>query len=261
MDPEHEPDSPLENHLLAALPAAEYERLRPALTRVELRLGQVLFESGGRLEYLYFPGAGLVSLLQTMADGTNGEVAVMGKDGCVGIQILLGGGTMPSRAIVEIAGHAWRIRPESILKEFHRGGALQRLLLRYVQAMMTQISQTVVCNRHHSVEQQLCRWLLLSLDRIDSGEIRMTQRLLSDMLGVRRTGITQAAKHLQAAGLIHYDRGCITVLDRAKLEAHGCECYGVVSREAKRLLPPVKTPPPASRRAKPTDPTSRSRRG
>jgi CRP-like cAMP-binding protein len=250
----------MKNHLLAALPAAEYERLRLALTRVELPLGQVLFESGAPLDYVYFPCAGLVSLLHKTADGASGEVAVIGNDGCVGIAILLGGGTMPSRAIVQIAGHAWRIKPEPILEEFHRGGVLQHLLLRYVQALMAQISQTVVCNRHHSVEQQLGRWLLLSLDRIDSGEIRMTQKLLGYMLGVRRTGITEAARRLQAAGLIRHARGCITVLDRAALEARGCECYGVVSRETERLLPRIGIVSPGSRRAKPTNPASSPRR-
>jgi CRP-like cAMP-binding protein len=175
----------------------------------------------------------------------------MGNDACVGIQVLLGGGTMPSRAIVQIAGRAWRIRPEPMLEEFYRGGVLQRLLLRYIQALLTQISQTVVCNRHHTVEQQLCRWLLLSLDRIDSGEIRMTQKLLGEMLGARRTGITEAARRLQKEGLIHHERGWITVLDRARLEAHGCECYGVVRRETLHLLPRVKTTPRASRRGKP----------
>jgi CRP-like cAMP-binding protein len=252
----HELHSPTENHLLAALPPAEYEQLRPALTRVELRRGEVLFESGAPLEHLYFPGAGLVALLHRTAEGANGEIAVIGNDGCVGIQVLLGGGTVPSRAVVQIEGLAWRTKPEPLLEQFRSGGALQRLLLRYVLTLVTQVSQTLVCNRHHTVEQQLCRWLLLCLDRLDSREIRMTQKLLSGMLGMRRAGIAQAANRLREAGLIGYERGCITVPDRAKLEAYGCECYGVVSREAQRLLPRAKALPSASRRARPTDPAS-----
>jgi CRP-like cAMP-binding protein len=229
---------PRENRLLAALPADEYERLLPDLTRVPLALGAALYESGSPLRHVYFPVSGLVSLLYTTEDGHTAEIAVVGNDGCVGVMLLLGGGTMtPSRGVVQIAGQAYRIDAERLRTEFHRGGRTQALLLRYVQALITQITQTAVCNRHHSIEQQLCRWLLLSLDRLPNSEVRVTQELISNMLGVRRSGITLAAKRLHELGLIEYRRGNITVPDRAKLQAHACECYAVVKKEMDRLMP------------------------
>jgi len=231
------PPSPKNNHLLAALPAADVARLQRSMMFTALPLGAVLYESGTQMRHCYFPVSGLVSLLYTLEDGGTAEIAVVGNDGCVGVAILLGGGTTPSRAVVQIAGHAYRIDSEAVLAEFRRGGPAEHVLLRYIQSLMTQMSQTAVCNRHHTVEQQLCRWLLLSLDRVPSNEIKMTQELISNMLGVRRVGITEAARKLQAAGLIEYRRGHITVPDRAKLEAHACECYAVVKRETDRLLP------------------------
>ena len=231
------PPSPKDNYLLAALPTADAERLQRSMMFTALPLGAVLYESGTQMRDCYFPVSGLVSLLYTLEDGGTAEIAVVGNDGCVGVAILLGGGTTPSRAVVQIAGHAYRIDSEAVLAEFRRGGPAEHVLLRYIQSLMTQMSQTAVCNRHHTVEQQLCRWLLLSLDRVPSNEIKMTQELISNMLGVRRVGITEAARKLQAAGLIEYRRGHITVPDRAKLEAHACECYAVVKRETDRLLP------------------------
>ncbi len=228
--------SPKQNHLLAALPEVDYEYLRPHMELVEMRLGSVLYESGSRMAHCYFPVSGVVSLLYVMHDGASAEIAVTGNDGLVGIAILLGGGTTLSRAVVQIAGDAYRVDSAILLKAFQRGGALQFLLLRYIQALITQMSQTAVCNRHHTVEQQLCRWLLLSLDRIESSEVSMTQELISNMLGVRRVGITDAAKRLQQHGLISYRRGHITVSDRRKLEARACECYAVVKTEVERLL-------------------------
>jgi len=206
---------------------------------VPLPLGRVLYESGLRMRHVYFPVSGLVSLLYTLDDGGSAELAVVGNDGCLGVAILLGGSTTPTRAVVQIAGYAYEVDSATVLKEFHRAGPVQSVLLRYVQARMTQVSQTAVCNRHHTVEQQLCRWLLLSLDRIPVNEIHMTQELISNMLGVRRTGITQAARNLQKAGLIEYRRGHIKVPERAKLEAHACECYAVVRKEMDRLLSPA----------------------
>ena len=229
---------PRENRLLAALPADDYERLLPDLTRVPLALGAALYESASPLRHAYFPVSGLVSLLYTMEDGHTAEIALVGNDGCVGVMLLLGGGaTTPSRGVVQIAGQAYRIDAERLRTEFYRGGRTQALLLRYVQGLITQITQTAVCNRHHSIEQQLCRWLLLSLDRLPTNEVRVTQELVSNMLGVRRSGITLAAKRLQELGLIEYRRGHITVPDRAKLLAHACECYAVVKKEMDRLLP------------------------
>jgi CRP-like cAMP-binding protein len=233
---EFERYSPKQNHLLAALPAVDYERMDSQLTLVQLPLGEVLYESGSQLRNVYFPVSGVVSLVYTMHDGDTAEIAVVGNDGFVGVAILLGGGTTPSRAVVQIAGYAYQIASDTILDEFRRAGSMQLLLLRYVQALMTQMTQTAVCNRHHTVEQQLCRWLLLSLDRIASNEVSMTQELISNMLGVRREGVTVAARRLQEAGLIEYRRGNITVPDRTKLEAHGCECYAVVKEETDRLL-------------------------
>jgi CRP-like cAMP-binding protein len=229
--------SPRQNHLLAALPTAEYERLYPDLELVPLPLGQVLYESGDQLQHVYFPTVSIVSLLYVMADGASAEIAVVGNEGMIGIALFMGGETMPNRAVVQSAGHAYRLKGQFLKEEFNRAGALQHLLLRYTQALLTQMSQTAVCNRHHSVDQQLCRWLLLSLDRLPSNELIMTQELIANMLGVRREGVTEAAGKLQSAGLIHYSRGRITVLDRLRLEARACECYQVVKTEFNRLLP------------------------
>jgi len=229
--------SPRENHLLAALPAADLERLLPYLRPAALPLGAVMYESGSPMRHCYFPVSGLVSVLQTLEDGHMAEIAVIGNDGCVGVPILLGTRTTPSRAVVQIAGDAYRIDSDVVLSEFCKGGPIQSVLLRYVQSLMAQIAQTAVCNRHHSIEQQLCRWLLMSLDRVLSNKVSMTQELISQMLGVRRVGVTEAARKLQEAGLIQYSRGHVTIPDRAKLEAHACECYSVVKRETDRLSP------------------------
>ena len=231
-----EPPSPRENRLLAALPAEDFARLRPHMKLTALPLGRVLHESSAQVRHLYFPVSGLVSLLYTLQDGATAELAVVGNDGCVGLAILLGGGTTPSRAVVQIAGHAYQVPSAAILEEFRRQGRLQSMLLRYIQARIAQVSQVAVCNRHHSVEQQLCRWLLLSLDRVPTSDIRVTHEQVSNMLGVRRTGITQAARTLARAGLIENRRGVIEVSDRAKLEAHACECYAAIKRETDRLF-------------------------
>jgi CRP-like cAMP-binding protein len=228
--------SPKQNHLLGALPAADYERLLSALEPISLPLGLVLYESGGILDYVYFPTDSIVSLLYVMVDGASAEIAVTGREGLVGIALFMGGETTPSRAVVQSAGQGYRLKAASLKKEFDNGGALQHLALRYTQALITQMAQTAVCNRHHSVEQQLCRWLLLSLDRLPSNELTMTQELIANMLGVRREGVTEAAGRLQAAGLIRYRRGHIEVLDRPMLEARVCECYAVVKKEYDRLL-------------------------
>jgi CRP-like cAMP-binding protein len=230
--------SPKQNHLLAALPAAELTRLTPQLERVPLPLGAVIYESGGEQGHVYFPASGIVSLLYVMNDGAAAEIAVVGNEGMVGVALFMGGETTPSRAVVQSAGSAWRLGAASIKAEFARGGALQRVLLLYTQALITMMTQTAVCNRHHVLEQQLCRWLLLSLDRLPSNQLIMTQQLIANMLGVRREGVTEAAGRLQADGLINYSRGRINVLDRAKLEKRACECYGVVRRECDRLLVP-----------------------
>ncbi len=231
------PPTPKQNHLLAALPAADYERLLPQLELLQLPLGWAVYESGSEQGYVYFPTNSIVSLLYVMQDGASAEIAVVGHEGVVGIALFMGGDTTPSRAVVQGAGYAHRLKASVLKGEFDRGGPLQHLLLRYTQALITQMAQTAVCNRHHAIEQQLCRWLLLSLDRLPSKELAMTQELIANMLGVRREGVTEAAGKLQAAGLIHYNRGKITVLDRAKLEAQVCECYAVVKREYDRLLP------------------------
>ena len=228
---------PRENRLLAALPEAEYRRLEPALQAVALSPGLALYESGRTQPWLYFPAGGIVSLLYLLEDGSSTEIALAGREGVVGISLFMGGGMTPSRAVVQIAGHGWRMRAAPMRRSFARAGELQPLLLRYTQALITQMTQTAVCNRHHSVEQQLCRWLLLSLDRLPSSELKMTQDLIANMLGVRREGVTRAAGRLQQRGLIRYSRGHITVLDRARLEARACECYAVVRRESERLLP------------------------
>ncbi|MEE4379338.1 MAG: Crp/Fnr family transcriptional regulator [Candidatus Competibacteraceae bacterium] len=235
------PPSPLQNHLLAELPESERERLFPHLEPVSLLLGKALYESGGQLSHVYFPTTAIVSLLYVMENGSSAEIAVVGNDGMVGIALFMGGETMPNRAVVQSAGHAYRLKGQLLKQEFGRSGALQHLLLRYTLALLTQMAQTAVCNRHHSVDQQLCRWLLLSLDRLPSDELRMTQELIANMLGVRREGVTEAAGKLQSAGLIRYSRGHITVLDRAGLEARVCECYEVVRKEFRRLLPDVNT--------------------
>jgi CRP-like cAMP-binding protein len=233
------PQSPNQNHLLAALPTAEYERIAPYLELVEMRLGDVLYESGGQLQYVYFPVNAIVSLHYVMEDGASAEVAGVGNEGVVGISLFMGGMTTSSRATVQTAGYGYRLRGRLITEEFNRAGAMMRLMLRYTQALITQMSQTAVCNRHHSVEQQLCRWLLATLDRLPSNELTMTQELIAGMLGVRREGITEAAGHLQQAGFIRYRRGHITVLDRQGLERRVCECYAVVKKENARLLSDV----------------------
>jgi CRP-like cAMP-binding protein len=226
-----------QNHLLAALPADDFARIASHLELIPMRLGDVLYESGARMRHVYFPTTSIVSLLYVMADGASAEIAVVGNEGMLGISLFMGGETTPSRAVVQSAGHAFRLKAELLKDEFGRFGPTMHLLLRYTQALITQMAQTAVCNRHHSVDQQLCRWLLLSLDRLSSNDLTMTQELIANMLGVRREGVTEAAGKLQEAGLIHYRRGRITVLDRAGLEARSCECYQVVKTEFDRLLP------------------------
>jgi CRP-like cAMP-binding protein len=234
--------NPKDNRLLAALPEATYQGLLPALERMQMPLGLSVYESGGAQGYVYFPTSSIVSLLYVLADGASAEIAITGNEGVVGISLFMGGETTPSRAVVQSAGEGYRLKGQLLKKAFEGGGALQHLLLRYTQALITQMAQTAVCNRHHSVEQQLCRWLLLSLDRLPSKELVMTQELIANMLGVRREGVTEAAGKLQAEGLIQYSRGKITVLDRLHLEARVCECYAVVKREYDRLLPEVPAP-------------------
>ena len=229
-------NAPTKNRLLAVLPREEYERILPHLGRVSFKLGEVVYESGGRMSYIYFPTEAVVSLLYTMENGSSAEMGMAGKEGLVGIALFMGGGTMPNRAVVQSAGGAFRMRAQALQEEFARGGAFQRLLLRYTQALITQMSQTAVCNRLHTIEQQLCRWLLLSHDRLDTDELVMTQELIANMLGVRREGVTAAAGRLQEQGLISYVRGRIQILDRAGLEAAVCECYKVVKDEYDRLL-------------------------
>jgi len=231
------PQSPKENRLLAALPEADLEALEPMLERVAMPLGQAVYESGAPQGHVYFPTSSIVSLLYVLADGATAEIAVTGNEGLVGISLFMGGETTPSRAVVQSAGDGYRLRGSVLKREFERGGALQHLLLRYTQALITQMTQTAVCNRHHSVDQQLCRWLLLSLDRLPGDRLVMTQELIANMLGVRREGVTEAAGKLQAEGLIEYSRGKITVTDRRRLETRVCECYAVVKREYDRLLP------------------------
>ncbi len=228
--------SPKLNLLLAALPSADYERILPGLEPVTLPLGEVLYESGGKLGYVYFPTDSIISLLYVMEDGASAEIAITGFEGLVGIALFMGGETTPSRAIVQSAGRGYRLKAVLLKKEFDIGGALQHLALRYTQALITQMAQTAVCNRHHTVEQQLCRWLLLSLDRLPGNELLMTQDLIANMLGVRREGVKEAAGKLQKLGLIRYSRGHIEVLDRPRLEERVCECYAVVKTEYDRLL-------------------------
>jgi CRP-like cAMP-binding protein len=230
------PADQIENRLLAALPGEEYERLRPHLEHTSFALGEVLYESGGQLDHVYFPTTSIISLLYMMENGSSAEMGLAGNEGMVGIALFMGGGTMPNRAVVQSAGGAIRLKARALQDEFAMGSHFQRLLLRYTQALITQISQTAVCNRLHSVEQQLCRWLLLSHDRVKTDELIMTQELIADMLGVRREGVTVAAGRLQDAGAISYGRGHIKILDRQKLEEISCECYQVVKDEFDRLL-------------------------
>jgi CRP-like cAMP-binding protein len=223
--------------LLASLPKAEWQRLQPHLEPVDLVLGQVLYESGATLGHMYFPTTAIISLLYVMENGSSAEIAVVGNEGLVGVSLFMGGESTPSRAVVQSAGTGFRLEAQAIKDEFNRAGPAMHLLLRYTQALITQMAQTAVCNRHHSLDQQLCRWLLLSLDRLEGLDLKMTQELISNMLGVRREGVTEAALQLQAAGLIRYSRGRITVLDRPGLERRSCECYAVVKKEYDRLLP------------------------
>lgn len=227
---------PQRNLLLDALPKEESERIDPDLQFIHLPLGSVLYESGDLLRHVYFPTNSIVSLLYVMEDGASAEIAVVGNEGVIGVALFMGGETTPNRAVVQSAGHAYRLPAQRLKEEFRRNGGLQILLLRYTQALLTQMAQTAVCNRHHSVDQQLCRWLLLSLDRLNSDTLNMTQELIADMLGVRREGVTEAAGKLQKRGVIRYVRGRITVLDREKLEQLSCECYKVVKKETDRLL-------------------------
>jgi CRP-like cAMP-binding protein len=231
--------TPHQNHLLDALPTSDYERIAAHLELVPMGLGDVLYESGTRLRYVYFPTTSIISLLYVMEDGASAEIAIVGNEGILGISLFMGGETTPSRAIVQSAGCAFRLKAELLKEEFERFGPSMHLLLRYTQALITQMAQTAVCNRHHTVDQQLCRWLLLSLDRLSSSKLSMTQELIANMLGVRREGVTEAAGNLQKSGLIHYQRGKISVLDRPGLEARSCECYQVVKAEFDRLLPYV----------------------
>ena len=228
---------PIHNQLLAALPAPELERWLPQLEAVEMTLGQVLYEAGDTLTHVYFPTNAIVSLLYVMENGSSAEIAVVGKEGIVGISLFMGGESTPSRAVVQSAGQAFRLESQHMKDEFNRAGPVLHLLLRYTQALITQMSQTAVCNRHHTLDQQLCRWLLLSLDRVQGNELLMTQELIANMLGVRREGVTESALKLQQAGLIRYARGRIVVLDRPGVEKRSCECYAVVKREYERLLP------------------------
>jgi CRP-like cAMP-binding protein len=229
--------SPRQNHLLDALPADDLARLEPHLELVPLNLGDVLYEPGFKLRHVYFPTTSIVSLLYVMEDGASAEIAIVGNEGILGISLFMGGDSTPSRAVVQSAGHGFRMKADVLKNEFERFGATMHLLLRYTQALITQMAQTAVCNRHHSIDQQLCRWLLLSLDRLATNELSMTQELIANMLGVRREGVTEAAGKLQDAGLIKYRRGRISVLDRPALEARSCECYKVVKAEFDRLLP------------------------
>ncbi|NWF46579.1 Crp/Fnr family transcriptional regulator [Hydrogenophaga sp. D2P1] len=225
------------NQLLASMPVPEWQRISPLLEAVDLPLGQVLYESGSKMSHVYFPTNAIVSLLYVMENGASAEIAVVGNEGLVGIALFMGGETTPSRAVVQSAGKGYRLRAADIKEEFSRSGPVLHLLLRYTQALITQMAQTAACNRHHSLDQQLCRWLLLSLDRLSGNELVMTQELIANMLGVRREGVTEAALKLQKLGLIRYARGHITVIDRDALEERVCECYRVVKTEYDRLLP------------------------
>ena len=226
-----------QNHLLAAVPANDWTRLSAHLQPVDLALGQVLYESGGTMTDMYFPTTAIISLLYVMENGSSAEIAVVGNEGLVGVSLFMGGESTPSRAVVQSAGRGFKIEAQIMKDEFNKAGPVMHLLLRYTQALITQMAQTAVCNRHHSLDQQLCRWLLLSLDRLQGSELVMTQELISNMLGVRREGVTEAAMQLQAAGIIRYTRGKISVIDRPGLERRTCECYAVVHKEYSRLLP------------------------
>jgi CRP-like cAMP-binding protein len=234
------PHSPNRNHLLAALPAAEFARLEPHLEPVSMLLGETLYEPGGQLQHAYFPTTAIVSLLYIMESGVSAEMAGVGNEGMLGISLFMGGDTTPSSAVVQTAGQGYRLQGRLLKEEFNRAGLMQRLLLRYTQALATQMTQTAACNRHHSVEQQLCRWLLLTLDRLPSNELIMTHELVASAFGVRRESITEAAGNLQRAGLIRYRRGHIAVFERSGLEAAACECYAVVKKELSRLLSDVR---------------------
>ena len=229
-------DSPIQNHLLAALPVAEFGRLAAHLELAAMKLGDIVYEPGEQLHYAYFPTTAIVSLHYVTESGASAEIAGVGNEGVVGISLFMGGESTPSSAVVQTAGHAYRLERRVLKQEFDRAGPLLRLLLRYTQALITQMTQTAVCNRHHSVQQQLCRWLLVTLDRIPSGQLVMTQELVASMLGVRREGVTESAGKLQEAGVIRYRRGHIAVLERRGLENRACECYAVVKREYDRLL-------------------------
>lgn len=228
---------PRQNHLLASLPEAEYLNIEPLLELVSLPLDQTLYESGGRQQYVYFPITGIISILYVLGNGSTTEIAVIGNEGLLGLSVCLGGQTTPNRAIVQVAGESYRMLASALKREFDSNDRIMNLLLRYTQALITQMGQTAVCNRHHSIEQQLCRWLLLSVDRLPTNDVYMTQELIANMLGVRREGVTEAARKLQNAGLIKYSRGHIQVMDRPKLEKSVCECYQVVKNEFERLLP------------------------
>ncbi len=237
--PTHNPN---QNHILAALPAAEFERLAPHLELVPMLLGQTLYEPGGQLQHVYFPTTAIVSLLYVMESGSSAEMAGVGNEGVLGISLFMGGNTTPSSAVVQTAGHGFRLRAALLVKEFQRFGPTMYLLLRYTQGLITQMAQTAACNRHHSIEQQLCRWLLLTLDRLPTNDLVMTQELVASALGVRRESITDVAGKLQRAGLIRYRRGHISVVERSGLEAGACECYAVVKKELSRLMPDVRCP-------------------
>jgi CRP-like cAMP-binding protein len=228
---------PRENHILRALPEAEYDRISAHLKLVPMPLGMPLYESGVALRHIYFPTNCIVSLLYGLENGASAEIAVVGNEGAIGVSLFMGGESTPSRAIVQSAGHAYRLPGKRLKEEFDRHGQMLHILLRYTQSLLTQMFQTAVCNRHHSLEQQLCRWLLFSLDRLPSNELKMTQELIANMLGVRREGVTEAAGKLQTLEIIRYSRGKITVLDRPRLEAMSCECYAVVRKETDRLAP------------------------
>ncbi len=231
------PDNPRKNRLLAALAHTEWQRWAPLLEYVDLPLGHAVYESGKTMNYAYFPTTAIVSLLCMLENGASAEIAVVGNEGLVGVSLFMGGGSTPSRGVVQSAGKGFRMKAAALRQEFERGGPVQHLLLRYTQALITQTTQTAVCNRHHSLDQQLCRWLLVSLDRLEGNDLVMTQELIANMLGVRREGVTEGALKLQKAGLIKYSRGHITVLDRPGIEKRSCECYAVVKREYDRLLP------------------------
>ncbi len=236
---QHPYQNPNQNHLLAAMLDAEFDRLAPHLELVPMLLGDVLYESGAKLHHVYFPTTSIVSLHYLLENGGSSEIAGVGNEGVLGVSLFMGGNSTPSRAVVQTGGFGYRLRAHLLMEEFDRAGPVMRLLLRYTQALLTQMSQTAVCNRHHTVEQQLCRWLLLTLDRLPSNELTMTQELIANMLGVRREGVTEAAGRLQGYGYIRYRRGHITVLDRNGLESDVCECYGVVKKEFARLLSDV----------------------